>query len=110
MLEWLTTPDNAALATPISQRIMAALSKCIPQGSTTSRAKHERMWWKFYDTRTLTEFKELLIRLIQLSIGKSASPIFYQYTTDVLFKTVIRSHFPVNPVASQAHDVLPLDY
>ena len=109
MLEWLTTPDNAAVATPISQRIMAALSKCIPQGSTT-RAKRERMWGKFYHTRTSTEFKELWIRLMQLSIGKSASPIFYQYITDVLFKTMVKYHFPVNPVASQPHDVPPLDY
>ena len=110
MLEWLTTPDNAAVATPISQRIMAALSKCIPQGSTTSRAKRERMWGKFYHTRTSTEFKELWIRLMQLSIGKSASPIFYQYITDVLFKTIVKCHFPVSPVVCQPHDVLPLDY
>ena len=110
MLEWLTTSDNAALATPISQRIMAALSKCIPQGSTSTRAKRERMWEKFYHTRTSTEFKELWIRLMQLSIGNSASLIFYQYITDVLFKTMIKCHFLVNPVACQAHDVSPLDY
>ena len=89
---------------------MAALSKCIPQGSTSSRANCERMWGKFYCTRTSTEFKELWIRLMQLSIGKSASPIFYQYITDVLFKTMIKCHFPVNPVASQADDEPPLDY
>ena len=75
MLEWLATRDNAALAIPISQRIMAALSKCIPQGSTLSRAKCERMWVKFYHTRTSTELKELWIHLMQLSICKSASPI-----------------------------------
>ena len=110
MVEWLTTPDNAALATPISQRIMAALPKCIPQDSTSSRAKREKMWEKFDHTRTSTEFKELGIHLMQLSIGKSASPIFYQYITDVLFKTMIKCHFPVNPVPCQAHDVSPLDY
>ena len=76
MLEWLATRENAVLATPICQGIMAALSKCIPQGSTSSRAKRERMWGKFYCTRTSTEFKELWICLMQLSIGKSASPIF----------------------------------
>ena len=110
MLEWLATLDNATLATPISQGMMAALSKCIPQGSTSSRAKRERMWGKFYHTRTLTEFKELWICLMQLSIGKSAFPIFYQYITDVLFKTMIKCHFPVHPVATQAHDVPPLGY
>ena len=47
---------------------------------------------------------------MQLSIGKSAPPIFYQYITDVLFKTMVKCHFPVNPVASQPHDVPPLDY
>ena len=77
MLEWLATRDNVVLATPICQGIMAALSKCIPHGSTSSRAKRERMWGKFYRTRTSAEFKELWIRLMQLSIGKSASPIFY---------------------------------
>ena len=110
MLEWLATPDNATLATPISQGMMAALSKCIPQGSTSSRAKRERMWGKLYHTRTLTKFKELWICLMQLSIGKSAFPIFYQYITDVLFKTMIKCHFPVHPVATQAHDVPPLGY
>ena len=30
MLEWLATPDNAALAAPVSQEITAAISKCIP--------------------------------------------------------------------------------
>ena len=110
MLEWLATQENAVLATPICQGIMAALSRCIPQGSTSSRAKRERMWGKFYRTRTSTEFKELWICLMQLSIGKSASPIFYQYITDVLFKNMIKCNFPVNPVASQAHDMPPLDY
>ena len=110
MLEWLATQDHATLATPISRGIMAALSKCILQGSISSRAKRERMWGKFYRTRTSTEFKELWIRLMQLSIGKSASPNFYQYITDVLFKTMIKCHFPVNTVASQVHDVTPLDY
>ena len=97
------------LATPTCWGIMAALSKCIPQGSTSSRDKHERMWGKFYHTRTSTEFKELWIRLMQLFTGKSASPIFYQYITDV-FKTMIKCNFPVNSVASQAYDVPPLDY
>ena len=89
---------------------MAALSKCIPQGSTSSRLSVREMWGKFYCTRTSTEFKELWICLMQLSIGKSASPIFYQYIADVLFKNMIKCNFPVNPVASQAHDVPPLDY
>ena len=110
VLEWLATPENAVLAAPISQGIMAALSKCLPQGSTSSRAKRERMWGKFHHTRTSTEFKKLWTRLMELSIGKSASPIFYQHITDVIFKTMIKCHFPVNPVACQAHDVPPLDY
>ena len=87
MLEWLATPDNAALATAINPGIMAALSKCIPQGTTHHQGLSVRLW----------------ICLKQLSIGKSASSIFYQYITDVLFKTM-------KPMTYQAHDVPPLDY
>ena len=111
MLEWLATPDNAALAAPVSQEITAAISKCIPQGRTSSRAKRERMWGKFHHTRTSAVFKESWVRLMQLSIGKPASPIFYQYITDVMFKMMIKSHFPVSLVAcGQTSGVPPLDY
>ena len=110
MLEWLATPDNAAVAAPLIVKVTSAISKCIPQGSTSSRAKRERMWGKFHHTRTSTGFKESWIRLMQLSIGTSSSPIFYQYLTDVMFKTMVKCHFPVEPVASEACDVPPLDY
>ena len=102
MLEWLATPDNAALVAPVSQEITAAISKCIPQGSASSRAKRERMWGKFHHTRTSAVFKESWVRLMQLSIGKPASP---------MFKSMIKSHFPVSLVAcGPTSGVPPLDY
>jgi len=103
--------DNAALAAPLSQEMTAALSKCPPQGSTLSRAKCEKMWGKFHHTRTSVEFKRTWLHLMQLSIGKSAPPVFYQYVTDVMFKSMIKCHYTPTPVTdSQTQDTAPLEY
>ena len=111
MLEWLATTDNAALAAPLSEEMTAALSKCLPQGSTLSRAKREKMWGKFHHTRTSVEFKRTWLHLMQLSIGKSASPIFYQYVTDIMFKSMIKRHYrPTSANDFQNQDIAPLDY
>ena len=32
---------------------------------------------------------------VALSTSKPASPVFYQYVTDVMFKELIQAHFPV---------------
>ena len=105
MLEWQATTDNASLAAPLSQEMTAALSKCLPQGSTLSRAKREKMWGKFHHTRTSVEFKRTWLHLMQLSIGKSASPVFYQYVMVIMFKIMIKCHYKQTPVTdSQTHD------
>ena len=116
MLEWLAVVDNAILAAPLSREVTVSLSKCLPQSSTSlSRAKREKMWGKFHHTRTSLEFRKTWLQLMQLSIGKSVSPIFFQYVTDVMFKSMIKCRFTQAPVtdsspSDRVDEIPPLDY
>ncbi len=57
-------------------------------------------------TRTSPEFLAVWEHLMSLTLQKVASPIFYQYVTDVLFKELVKRQHPLPSSASQ--DVQPL--
>ena len=105
MQEWLVT--NAALATPLVEDLTTALTDCIP-GSLSAKSK---MWGTFHHTRTSARFTSLWDQLMALSLKKPASPIFYQYVTDVMFKDLVKGRFPtVDQVTHQVEDSPELEY
>ena len=86
MLEWLVMTDNAVLAAPLSQEVTAALSKCYHKVARyKGRDKREKM--QVSPHMNICRVQE---ESVQLSIGKTVSPIFFQYVMDVMFKSKIK--------------------
>ena len=99
--DWLAT--NGDLATPLAQELVVQLSNCI-------NSKREKMWGIFHETRNSTKFVSLWRNLMQTAIGRMATPIFFQFVTDVMFKQLIKCHFPLNNDKSQAEKNEALTY
>ena len=53
------------------------------------------MWHQYHQVRTAKSFREKWSDFVKLSTEQQASPAFYQYVTDVIFKELIRRHCPV---------------
>ena len=45
-----------------------------------------------------------------LTLHKVASPIFYQYITDDIFKQLVKQKYPLPATSMEAHSLPPLDY
>ena len=95
MKDWLAT--NNDLANPLAQELVAQLSNC----------KREKMWGQFHE-RNSTKFVSLWRNLMQTAIGRMATPIFFQFVTDVMFKQLIKCHFllKVDKIQAEKHQAL----
>lgn len=53
------------------------------------------MWHQYHQVHTTSSFRERWSKFVELTTKQQASPVFYQYVTDVMFKELITNHFPV---------------
>ena len=97
MLEWITEDRGAAchLLFPIA----CALKQCIVGLCLQKKSGREKMWRKFHTTRNSSEFIASWAALMSGSLRKSASPLFYQHITDLLFNSLVKMNTPVQLVA-----------
>ena len=100
MNDWLAT--NGDFATPLAQELVVQLSNCV-------NSKRE-MWGIFHETRNSTKFVSLWRNLMQTAIDRMATPIFFQFVTDVMFNQLIKCHFPLNSDKRQAEKNEALTY
>ena len=70
MLEALDDDHNTE-SRSIVEKLVNSLSTCTSAG-------RDRMWGLFYTTRTSPEFLSTWDKLMSLTLGKPASPIFFQ--------------------------------
>ena len=87
MLEALGGGEDGTARTAV-QGIVSTLATCV-------RGKREAMWGLFHRTRTSTQFIAGWERLMNITLEKPATPIFYQYVTDGLFKQLIKWRYPL---------------
>ena len=84
------------------EEITSALAACV--------AKRQRMWGLFHKTRTSPPFTAVWDRLLSETLGRQASPIFYQYVTDVLFKEQVKQQYPLLECTADPQSLPSLDY
>ena len=87
MLEALDDDHNTE-SRSIVEKLVNSLSTCTSAG-------RDRMWGLFYTTRTSPEFLSTWDKLMSLTLGKPASPIFFQYISDLLFKELVKHKYPL---------------
>ena len=101
MLEWLS--DNRAAAHPLLYPLVCMLEDFLRGLSLGKKSGREKMWGKFHLTRTSKEFLASWAVLMKNSLEKkTAPPLFYQHMTEILFRSLIKLHTPVEGAAQQS--------
>ncbi len=99
MLGWLFKDRETALL--LLSPVIGSLKGCIVGLKLEKKAGREKMWMKFHAARTSKDFLLSWEKLMKESLEKTASPIFFQHITDVIFKKMIKQYTPVSLEASQ---------
>jgi len=86
----------------IVQEIVHLVKLCASHGS--------RMWGVLLQTRSSTQFLTAWERLMMLTLGKRASPIFFQYLTDSIFKEMVKQKHPPPQHNEAVEPIPPLTY
>ncbi len=102
MLEWLAS--HPALVESAVEPLTSALVACFHGGNLGNRSRREKMWGRYHEVRTSAKFTSSWAQLMKQSLGKRASPIFYQYVTDVMFKELVKQHTPMDSATHHAPD------
>lgn len=82
--------------------IASLLETAFSPGGSTFKAKREKMWGTFHRIRCDEEYRGIWQDMMKKSVGCNASPIFYQYVTDKLFRKLIITRFPVQGSGSDS--------
>lgn len=101
MLESLYTAENN-IAEAAVQKVVSALASCI--------GRRDKMWGLFHQTRTSSKFITTWEGLMVLTLHKVASPVFYQYITDDIFKQLVKQQYPLPATSMEARSLPLLDY
>ena len=63
--------------------------------ASSCKVRRKNMWRKYHSIKTTPEYKALWEQFLLKSINSVASPTFYQYATDVVFRQLIQEQFPL---------------
>ena len=100
MLESLYTAEKKIGAAV--QKNVSALASCV--------GRRDKMWGLFHQTRTSSKFIITWEELMILTLHKVASPIFYQYINDDIFKQLVKQQYPLPATSMEARSLPPFDY
>ena len=93
---WCEEQENADSLQAFAGELIADLSVCFcSQPTWKPYVQREHMWHQYPKVRTTQLFRKKWVDFVALSTSEPASPVFYQYVTDVVFKELIQAHFPV---------------
>ena len=107
VLTWCT--DNRAKMSVFAYQLMSTLKACFI-GHAKVKVRKERMWEKYYQLRSTTNFSENWTTFLNLS-GATVSPTLYQHNTNIVFNHLIKEHFTAASEPQQATTSTPtLDY
>ena len=100
----LESLDNCGITTRTAiEEIISHLACCV--------SNRQQMWGLFHKARTSPSFTAAWDRLLCETLGmQQASPIFYQYVTDVLFKEQVKQQYPLSESATKSSSLPLLDF
>ena len=93
---WCEDPGNEEKLQVFARGLIADLSVCLEgQPTWKPHIQREHMWHQYHKVHTTKLFTKKWVDFILLSTSEPASPVFYQYVTDIVFRELIQAHFPV---------------
>ncbi len=94
LIEW--RPDNEETWNIFTKKLVVSLNDCFERGIDLKKFKkqRERMWRRYYHVRNSALFRESWTTFLQIT-GCEAVPLFYQFITDHIIKTLVKLHFPL---------------
>ena len=101
--DWCKKPEKQHILQHFAENLIAKLSApfkriVFKQGQSAARfvTQRGRIWGRYHQLRTSIEFRTLWSDFIKLSTQCVATPILYQFLTDVVFEQLVKQHFPVD--------------
>ena len=95
VLGWCSCTNNRleieSFAKCIYSKLQVALTQ--PVSGRDPSKRREKMWRNYHVIRSSEDFVGLWIDFLAKSSGRPASPTFYQYVTDKLFRMMIKKEF-----------------
>ena len=91
---WLDSADNVQPATVFSSAVATALVGCI-QGHSNLPVGREKIWGNFQQFRCSESYQSMWRIFLTESVLEQASPTFFQYITDSMFRDLLKHVFPL---------------
>lgn len=102
LLDWSRNPSNKDNLILFVSELFSLMKTCIPARKFSYAHCIERIMGEFHQKRCSPEFKKLWFQLLE-KVKLKSDPIFYQYVTDFIFKSIIKEKFPV--IEDNQHEV-----
>ena len=94
--QWLDSADNIRPASAFSDKLAASLKSCFQ--CSNMRVRREKMWGNFHQLRSSDSFLSMWGTFLRECTAEQASPTFFQYITDVIFRKMIKREFPLTSI------------
>ncbi len=109
LLQWGSEPANKPMVTFFAEDLTRLSSNCFKNKCKSQKAKREKMWGSFHQLRSSTSFKSKWVHFLQKSGIPKATPIFYQYVSETMFKELVKQQFPITRAGAE-ESCQPLTY
>ena len=106
--QWLHSTENIRPATAFSDSLVASLKYCFPCHSDM-RVRRENMWGNIHQLRSSDSFQSMWSTVLRKCAAEEASPTFFQYITDVIFRDMIKHEFRLISTNQDSSEA-PLSY
>ena len=99
LLKWSIEKENKAILKIFSDELVAKLEEVFvgtvkPTGSIIDR---DKLWKRFFILRSSVDYRNKWEDFLQLISGESSSSaLFYQRITEIIFRSLIKSHFQIS--------------
>ena len=105
---WGEDPHKHPSSTEFAFHLVRQLKTCFNSQQKSLHLRKERMWGMYHQLRTSNAFKCEWKEYLESCVKASASPCFYQYVTNELFKDLIKLEFPLPTAVTQVdHSATP---
>ena len=103
LMEWSRKRENEAAIAKFSDELIAKLQEVFvgTVRSTGSIIDRDKLWKHFFKIRSAADYREKWDDFLHPISGETSScALFYQHVTEIIFKSLIRSHFQISSASS----------
>lgn len=96
LLQWCSIPENQFPRQVFTSHLLQLFKKLLKAGSSKSQHKRKQIWRAIHKLRTSKSFRVKWVQFSESSTSLPPYPIFYQFISDSVFKTLIKAQFVVD--------------